>query len=499
MVVAPGQQLSGIEQFRAVKRRLESAVLARATSLDGRAFSFQAPLHGLELALGGYVVVGGAGDRRLGQVLSLELGRQTAADLDVASESGDLRAGVPVEYARGHGSLIDGEESPFHDAPLRAAAPGEVEAWIERTRPRGLVVGELLRAPRVPGTVEARGFDRHTFLCGQSGSGKTHALGVLLEQLLLRTRLRIVVLDPNSDFVRLGSVREGVEPALAARYADATRSVVVHSATGAGRERLRLRFAELEPGTQAALLRLDPVADREEHAELAALLASGRPPTVEALEAVARDQARSLALRVRNLGVGDFGVWARETPGSVVEALDDTSVRCTVVDLGSLRTRDEQALVAAAVLGELWRLRERRRPVLVVVDEAHNVCPADPGDPLTAIATEHAIRIAAEGRKYGLYLLLSTQRPQKLPENVVSQCDNLVLMRLNSRADAAFAQEVFSFVPPGLVGLSAGFRLGESLVAGKIASRPALVRVGARLSEEGGGDVPATWAAPPSG
>jgi DNA helicase HerA-like ATPase len=45
------------------------------------------------------------------------------------------------------------------------------------------------------------------------------------------------------------------------------------------------------------------------------------------------------------------------------------------------------------------------------------------------------IRIAAEGRKFGLYLLVSTQRPQKIAENVLTQADNLVLMRLNSLAE----------------------------------------------------------------
>ena len=146
------------------------------------------------------------------------------------------------------------------------------------------------------------------------------------------------------------------------------------------------------------------------------------------------------------------------------------------MDLGSLKTREEQALAAEAVLGRLWQLREQREPVLIVIDEAHNVCPARAEDPLTALATEHAVRIAAEGRKFGLYLVVSTQRPQKVHENVISQCDNLVLMRLNSEADAAFARAVFSFVPPGLVGQAATFGLGEALVAGKIHSHPALIR-----------------------
>ena len=148
------------------------------------------------------------------------------------------------------------------------------------------------------------------------------------------------------------------------------------------------------------------------------------------------------------------------------------------------------------MLGELWRRREERRPVLIVVDEAHNVCPARPEDPLTAIATEYAVRIAGEGRKFGLYLLVSTQRPQKVHENVLSQCDNLLLMRMNSLADLGFVSEVFSFVPQSLLERATTFRQGESLVAGLVSPHPALIRFGRRLAQEGGGDVPADWSRP---
>jgi uncharacterized protein len=142
----------------------------------------------------------------------------------------------------------------------------------------------------------------------------------------------------------------------------------------------------------------------------------------------------------------------------------------------------------------LWERRLERRPVLIVIDEAHNVCPAEPPNRLLAAAAQHAIRIAAEGRKFGLYLLVSTQRPQKIPENVLSQADNLVLMRLNSLADLAFAEAAFSFVPASLIERSVTFRQGEGLIAGKISPQPALLQFDARISEEGGGDVPATWA-----
>ena len=73
-----------------------------------------------------------------------------------------------------------------------------------------------------------------------------------------------------------------------------------------------------------------------------------------------------------------------------------------------------------------------------MIDEAHNICPQTPDDPVTSLVTGHAVRIAAEGRKFGLYLLVSTQRPQKVHENVLSQCDNLMVMRMNSLADLGF-------------------------------------------------------------
>ena len=65
--------------------------------------------------------------------------------------------------------------------------------------------------------------NRHTFWCGQSGSGKTYALGVLLERVILHTRLPLVILDPNSDFVGLGTVRETADDAV--RQASAAGSL----------------------------------------------------------------------------------------------------------------------------------------------------------------------------------------------------------------------------------------------------------------------------------
>jgi DNA helicase HerA-like ATPase len=483
-----------LDEYRALRSSLEERILAIATSVDGRRFSLQAPLKGLELPPGGYAMLESGDTRRLGQVLSLRLEETDAAEVGWEGTEGGptVRSRLAIRAARGEGVILSGDRAPFHDASIRAATPEEVAAWMSEggSRHAQLPVGELRLAPRVPFALDAGGFDRHTFFCGQSGSGKTYSLGVVLEQLLLHTSLQIICLDPNSDMTRLHEVRSGVDEATAERWRAVAEGIDIRTGTGA--ERLCLRFRELGREAQAAMLRLDPVADREEHAELDAVLDDERPESLQDLLSASRPGGRSLAMRIRNLGVDRWGVWARDTGESAMARLRDA--RCLVLDLGSLDSHEEQALVSSAVLGALWERRAERRPVLIVIDEAHNVCPSRPPDALTQVATDLAVRIAAEGRKFGLYLLVCTQRPQKVQENIISQCDNLVLMRMASAADLAHVGDLLSFAPRGLLDGATSFRLGEALVAGKLASHPALIRFGARVAEEGGSDVEAAWA-----
>jgi hypothetical protein len=81
---------------------------------------------------------------------------------------------------------------------------------------------------------------------------------------------------------------------------------------------------------------------------------------------------------------------------------------------------------------------------------------------------ERIIQIAAEGRKYGLWMLLSTQRPSKVHPGIISQCDNLGLMKMSSPADLAELGSVFRFVPPELMPRAATFEQGQALVSRRI-------------------------------
>lgn len=490
---------AGGDRLRRLRREFEAASPPAATSLDGRGFTFEAP-PSLTAQVGGYVRVDTTDGPVLGQVQDLELVRRPGPEVEV----GGHRTRLEVAVVTGWGSLLD-EVPPFYDAPLAPADPAEVTAAFERRRSSRarLTVGEVLRAPGLAVDLDAVGFARHTFLCGQSGSGKSYALGRVLEQLIARTELRIVVLDPNSDCVSLGQTRADAPAADVDHWRRLAPRIAVRRAGAAGDERLRLRFFDLDPRTRAAVLGLDPLADREEYGAFLEVLereAAGAPIEQllrEGITSGADPHLARLALRVRNLGLLEWGTWSgvRSDPGLLGD-LERDDWRCLVVDLGSVAVPAERSMVAAAVLGHLWERRADRRPVLVVMDEAHNLCPQLPDGPLQRLTTELSVAIAGEGRKYGLYLLLASQRPQKVHENVLSQCDNLMLMRMASAGDLDHLVRAVSCAPPTLAARATTFRMGEALLAGRIVSHPVYVRVGGRFTQEGGGDVPATWAAP---
>jgi DNA helicase HerA-like ATPase len=102
---------------------------------------------------------------------------------------------------------------------------------------------------------------------------------------------------------------------------------------------------------------------------------------------------------------------------------------------------------------------------------------------------ERIIQIAAEGRKFGLWLLLSTQRPSRIHPSIISQCDNIALMKMSSPLDLDELATIFGFVPAAMLARSPGFRQGEALFAGGFVPAPTMVRMGARLTLEGGSDV----------
>ena len=387
-----------------------------------------------------------------------------------------------------HATLSRPDARPFNTTEIARADPRVLDPIVSREGPAARV--GTTRTGELPALLFANSFNRHTFLCGQSGSGKTYALGVILEQLLAVTDLRIVVLDPNGDFVRLGELRSDAVNGDVERVRAAQSSVRVFRSESQSAEPLRLRWDELSRRAQGAVLQLDPIRDRGEFNVLLNL-----PPSdpgmdsdgfLDGIGALGED-GRTLRTRLENLEILDWSIWARGAR-SVLEAIEERP-RAAVLDIGSFGTGTERSVAALGVLDHLWDRRERREPTLIVVDEAHNVCTTEPTDQLQALATERMVQIAAEGRKFGLWLLVSTQRPSKIHPNVVSQCDNLVLMRMNAPADVEDLARVFGYAPTQMLRSAPTFAKGEALLAGGFTFAPTIARIEGRLTPEGGSDI----------
>lgn len=507
------------QQVSALRAELGRAATddQRVWSVDGATFRFDVVTSD-PIPPGGHVELTlPDGARLVGQITSVAPSERPGPSIVLddswlgAGVAAEVR--VPIRCVTGAGSvlgeLVDGgvvppERRTFDDATLVTAADGTVAALLDG-RDGGLRFGTLLGSD-VPVELSAAGLGRHTFVCGQSGSGKTYSIGKLVEQVLLRTSLPVVALDPNSDYVTLTTPREvgdtGLDPAeydrQCAQLADLAPQVPVF---GGDRDRLAVRFGRLTPAEQAMVLALDPVADSRAYGVLRrAAEQAGPDATLDDVLSAARGAEGGDALdeRARNLGVDRWQVWAGEGERTVGDRLT-SPWRAAVFDLGAAASAAERSVVAAAVLGALWADRYSRRPRLVLIDEAHNVCPTSPSTAAEGAAADVVRAIAAEGRKFGLYLLLATQEPHKVHPDVLSQCSNLLLMRTTSTAALERLTTAFADVPPDVLALAPTLRRGEGIVAGPVAPHPVLVATGRRLTVDGGRDVPATWASGTSG
>jgi uncharacterized protein len=450
-----------------------------AVSLDGRRFQLVGTV-GSAAEPGRFVTLQAADVKQLGQVNAVHF------EIGSALHAEGTLLGVISEDGR---HLDSRRSQPFAAAAVEDADAETIELIYGSTAST-VQIGSYLASGDTPARLLPHRFNRHTFWCGQSGSGKTYALGVVLEQLLLRTALPMVIFDPNADFVNIEEPSAGHEDSAASRMLS-ERDIRILRPSSSDESSLRVRFVDLEIRARAAVLRLDPLADHAEYNDLVHLEETvgtlSPEEVVPQLLKRGTPAAQALAARIENLRVTKWSVWAggREAVTDVLDRRPDA----TVLDLGGFTYPDESLVVAMAVLDDLWAKREQRRPILIVIDEAHNLCSPDQTSPLHVAVRERLIQIAAEGRKFGLWLLLSTQRPSRVHPSIISQCDNLALMKMTSPVDLDELGTIFGFVPPAMLSRSPQFKQGEALFAGGFVPAPSIVKVGERLTREGGSDV----------
>jgi len=126
-----------------------------------------------------------------------------------------------------------------------------------------------------------------------------------------------------------------------------------------------------------------------------------------------------------------------------------------------------------------WTPVEARHPVALFCDEAHLYIPERAGrDGVDDISVGIFERIAKEGRKYGMGLVVISQRPSEVNRTVLSQCNNVIAMRLTNGDDQAVIRRLLPDSLGGFGDLLPVLDVGEALVVGDASLLPTRVRIG---------------------
>lgn len=178
----------------------------------------------------------------------------------------------------------------------------------------------------------------------------------------------------------------------------------------------------------------------------------------------------------------DSSDWPAASNYRIHAQAHDSGPSITIFDL-SLVASDVLENVTA-LLGRIlfdFAVRSNPRaehPVLLVLEEAHRFIPAGRGFNGTGSRSTAVFeRIAKEGRKFGISLLLASQRPSELSETVVAQCGTVIAHRLTHEADQALLRHATALSSRALLDQLPGLAQQHALVTGVSTGVPAAVRV----------------------
>ena len=347
--------------------------------------------------------------------------RQVDADLleEVVSEQvtdeGEVRQ-LPKKEMRAPQTL------PAAGSEVFRADAGEIADAIGLAHgpEKGLHLGDRLGSTDMPVYLKREAVQRHMFVCGTTGSGKSYAIGVLAEE-LNRHGLPIVFLDTQNEF---GGVAESLGGRVAVPGEDFTIRVSsleeeelvallpVLKTVPVQRDAVGKAFMQLKSDL------LKGQIDKFTIDDLTGRIRSFGPPEFKAASV---NQAADRVARLKyNKVFGEgkprthWGKWM--TPA--------VAVQCKSLTSGELRT------VATALLRELQDLRLRHPehvpPYAMVIDEAHLFVPEGVGTACKQIIRE-GVRI---GRHHGICMILSTQSPADIDRSTIRQCNTRMVFAL---------------------------------------------------------------------
>jgi len=128
-------------------------------------------------------------------------------------------------------------------------------------------------------------------------------------------------------------------------------------------------------------------------------------------------------------------------------------------------------------------------PILLVYEEAHKYVPNSDLSKYRS-ARKSIERIAKEGRKYGVTLLLASQRPSEISETIFSQCNNFIAMRLTNPNDQLFVKKLLPDTLGNLIDTLPSLKAGEALLIGESIALPSIVQIDPCLKPPSSYDIP---------
>jgi uncharacterized protein len=199
-----------------------------------------------------------------------------------------------------------------------------------------------------------------------------------------------------------------------------------------------------------------------------------------------RSQLAALVSRLRDPRFAFMfqpGDWTPQPDGAAAKDLDvllgswiGGHQPITILDLSGIPPSVLTSLIGAllrVIYDALFWARHRseggrERPLLLVLEEAHTYL----GTTHSSAALDAVRRIAKEGRKYGVGLMLVSQRPSEIDATILSQCGTLFAMRLANDADRGHVTGAASDNLKGLFDMLPVLRTGEAVIVGEAVSLP---------------------------
>ena len=369
-------------------------------------------------------------------------------------------------------------------------APKEIlETFYSYPKNESLFIGHLITRPEIPVFLSLKGFRRHLAILAQTGAGKSYTAGVLIEE-LLKKGATIVVIDPHADYVFLSMTRD------AKNYSN--RITVFQTLKSTGRYNLprkpeiyQVKFSDLsldeiayvcgiEERYTNILRSLQNALDELKNKDYSlADLIKTLKSTNDKSKAESALKALNYVEKLEKMNI--FG----DVTTDMLKILKPMHV--SVMDLSGLEDRVAD-YVTFRILTEIYSLREKNQfefPVFVFIEEAHNFVP-NKENPLSKGIIK---RIAAVGRKFGVFLILITQRPNKIDPDVLSQCNSQIIMRITNPEDQKAVRTSSERMSEDLLKDLPGLNIGEAIIVGEMTKVPVMVKIRQRETKEGGADI----------